>query len=517
MPNDLRAGARHGAAALCTLIGLSAGAAAQEPLSAIDWLSRSVAAPAKMAPPPEEPRVTKGALPADVAVTPLDGPSPDGAGLLPSSRTGLPRELWGMGRTTEIANRIAIAPTGTLPALQSLLTTILLAEAEPPADSEGKGRLLLARVDKLLAMGALEGAKSLLDAAGDGGAQAFRRKFDIALLTGEEDASCIELQKSPDLAPTFPARIFCLARSGDWNAAALTLRTAQALGYVDDTQDALLSRFLDPDLYEGDGPLTPPARVTPLDWRLLEAVGEPLPTQTLPIAFAHAELRETAGWKAQIEAAERLSRAGALEPNALFGLYTARRAAASGGVWDRVRAFQDLDAALTAKDASAVAQSLPVAYERMSEVELEVTLARLVADRLSGLDLPDKADALAFRIALLSPEAERVARARKPKDEAERFLIALATGKPAASGPVDPMGRAIAAGFDKADPSEAAGELFAQDRPGEALLLALEEVSRGTDGDMAGVTQGLALFRELGLEAVMRRTALELMLLERRG
>ncbi|AMJ47317.1 hypothetical protein APX01_07175 [Cereibacter sphaeroides] len=522
MPSDhrsasLQGGARQGAAAICALIGLSAGAAAQEPLSAIDWLSRSVAAPVKLAAPPEEPKVTKGALPAEVAVTPLDGPSPDAAGILPASRTGLPHALWGMGRTTEIANRIAIAPTATLPALQSLLTTMLLAEAEPPADSEGKGRLLLARVDKLLAMGALEGAKSLIDAAGDEGPEIFRRKFDIALLTGEEDASCVELQKSPDLAPTLPARIFCLARSGDWNAAALTLRTAQALGFVDDAQDALLSRFLDPDLYEGEGPLTPPARVTPLDWRLLEAVGEPLPTQSLPIAFAHAELRDTAGWKAQIEAAERLSRAGALDPNLLVGLYTARKAAASGGVWDRVRAFQALDEALTAKDAAAVARTLPVAYDRMSEVELEVTLSRLVADRLDGMTLPAEAEALAFRMGLLSMEAEAVAKAHKPRDAAERFLVALAAGDPAKADPADPMGRAIAAGFGKAAPFEAVKELLAQDRPGEALLLALEEVARGMDGDTTGVTQGLALFRELGLQKIARRTALELMLLERRG
>ncbi|WP_101340647.1 hypothetical protein [Cereibacter azotoformans] len=523
MPNDatagtIRAGARRGAAAVCALIGLSAGAAAQEPLSAIDWLSRSVAAPVKVAPPSDEPGITKGALPAEVAVTPLDGPSPDAAGLLPPAVTGLPHALWGMGRTTDIANRIAIAPTGTLPALQSLLTTILLAEAQPPADSEGKGRLLLARVDKLLAIGALEAATSLIDAASDNGAEIFRRKFDIALLTGEEDTSCAELQKSPDLAPTFPARIFCLARSGDWNAAALTLRTAQALGYVDDAQDALLSRFLDPDLYEDEGPLTHPARVTPLDWRLLEAVGETLPTQSLPIAFAHAELRETAGWKAQIEAAERLSRAGALEPNLLLGLYTARKAAASGGVWDRVRAFQALDEALTVGDAAAAGPALLLAYERMSEVELEVTLARLLAGRLEGLALPPEADALAFRVGLLSPDAEAVARARKPRDAAEGFLLALAAGDPArAAAPMDPMGRAVAAGFGTAGPSETAKDYLDQDRPGEALLLALEEVTRGMDGDTTGVAQGLALLRTLGLEKVARRTALELMLLERRG
>ncbi len=103
--------------------------------------------------------------------------------------------------------------------------------------------------------------------------------------------------ESPGLAPTFPARIFCLARSGDWNAAALTLRTGQALGYITEAEEALLSRFLDPDLYEGEPPLPTPAPVTPLAWRMFEAIGEPLSTATLPMAFAHAELRPQAGWK----------------------------------------------------------------------------------------------------------------------------------------------------------------------------------------------------------------------------
>ena len=80
------------------------------------------------------------------------------------------------------------------------------------------------------------------------------------------------LRATPDLAPTFPARIFCLARAGDWNAAALTLRTAQALGYVTPEEDALLQRFLEPELDDGET-LPPPDKPTPLVWRMFEAIG----------------------------------------------------------------------------------------------------------------------------------------------------------------------------------------------------------------------------------------------------
>lgn len=507
---------RLGATLLCWLALIGTPLAAQEPLSAIDWLSKSVTTPIAVL-PPEEPAVSKGAMPEDVAVSTLDGPSPDAAGLLPGSITGLPRNLWGMGRTDEIVTRIAGAPTETLPALRALLMTLLLAEADAPVDAAGKGRLLLARIDKLLAMGALDQAKSLMEAGGQTGPQYFRRTFDVALLTGEEDAACATMQESPDLAPTFPARIFCLARSGDWNAAALTLRTAQALGFITDQEDALLSRFLDPDLYEGEEALPAPEHPTPLVWRMMEAIGEPLPTQTLPLAFSHAELRDAAGWKAQIEAAERLTRAGALEPNQLLGRYTERLPAASGGVWDRVQAFQRFDEAMSSGDAESVAQALPVVWLRMTEAELEVPFANLYSEALRKIPLTGEAAALAFRVGLLSDRYEGVAQARRPVTATEGFLVALAKGSVEGATPTDSMGRAIASAFLGGETSEEATALLAENRVGEAVLLAMEQIQRGVHGDLRGVSEGLTLLRKLGLETAARRTGLELLLLERRG
>lgn len=505
------------------LLGFAVGALAgplraEAPLSAIDWLSQSVTViPTPAAQLPAEPAVSAGAVPADVSVSTLDGPSPDAAGLLPPHITGFPRALWGLGRTEEIAATITAERTGTLPALQALLMTVLLAEADPPADAGGRGVLLLARIDKLLDMGALDQAAALMAAAGSRAPEFFRRSFDVALLTGTEDQACQTMRAAPDLAPTFPARIFCLARSGDWNAAALTLRTAQALGYVTDAEDALLSRFLDPDLYEAEAELPPPARPTPLVWRMYEAVGEPLSTGSLPLAFAHAELREAAGWKAQIEAAERLARAGAIQPNQLLGLYTERLPAASGGVWDRVDAFQRLDSAVAAGDAAAVERWLAPAWDRMIEAELEVPFATIYARSLLSMPLAGQTEALALRIGLLSPDYEAAAALRAPKDGTEAFLMALARGTAQGVTPNDSMGRAIAPAFADAAPSAEAQELLEAGRLGEALLLAIDRIGRGVQGDLRGVTEGLALLRRVGLEDVARRTALELLLLERRG
>ncbi len=501
------------------LTALPAMAAAEEPLSAIDWLSQSVTtpAPAPATPDPDAPAVSTGVVQDAVAVTVIGAPTADALGLLTPSVTGLPAVLWGPGRSAEIVAMIGAERVDSLPALRGLLLTLLLAEAVPPADAGPGAALLTARIDKLLDMGALDQARALLDAAGSRDPDLFRRSFDVALLTGEEDRGCRIMVESPGLAPTFPARIFCLARSGDWNAAALTLRTGQVLGYITEAEEALLSRFLDPDLYEGEPPLPAPSPVTPLSWRMFEAIGEPLSTATLPIAFAHAELRPQAGWKSQIEAAERLARAGAISPNVLLGLYTERKAAASGGVWDRVKAFQGFDAAMQAGDRAAIAQLLPEIWALMTEVELEVAFADLYGKRLAAMPFEGEAGRIALVMGLLAPDFESIAPSLKPISPLELFLMGLARGDVAGIVAPDSLSRAIAPAFIAPDPGEDLTRLMDENRTGEAILAAIEKIERGVQGDLDGVTDGLSLLRKVGMERAARRAALELLLLERRG
>ncbi|MFE3836984.1 hypothetical protein [Pseudogemmobacter sonorensis] len=505
--------------------------AGEEPLSAIDWLSQSVTAPAVPPAPAEPPVASGGALPITVVSTPLDGPAPDAIGLIAPAVSGLPQALWGAGLSAEISEAVLRNRMESLPALRQLFLTMLLAETAPPIDSGGKGTLLLARIDKLLLIGALEQAAALLDISGTATPELFRRAFDIALLTGREDRACARMREAPGLAPTLQARVFCLARAGDWDAAALTLQTAGALAEIDGTRAEMLARFLDAELFEGDPLPPPPNPVTPLDWKIHEAVGETIPTAALPVAFAYAETSAQSGWKAQIEAAERLTRAGAIAPNVLLGLYTERAPAASGGVWDRVSAFQRFDAALQSGAAERIAAALPQVWTRMQEAELEVPFAQLFGRELAGIvgqalddpsAFPPETRRIALRVALLSPEAERLATRLRAAPEAgltaeEAFLVGLALGRVEGLRAPTAMGRAISPAFLAPAPSSRSATLVAEKRPGEAILSAIEEIARGVEGDLAGVTQGLSLLREIGLESFARRTALELMILERRG
>jgi hypothetical protein len=102
------------------------------------------------------------------------------------------------------------------------------------------------------------------------------------LLTGHEDRACETMMANPALAPTLQARVLCLARAGQWDVAALTLQTAAALGQVGPDQAALMGRFLDPDLFEGEPVPPPPVPVTPLDFKMYEGIGEPCPPPACP-------------------------------------------------------------------------------------------------------------------------------------------------------------------------------------------------------------------------------------------
>lgn len=486
------------------------------PLSAIDWLSQSVRIPEQsIAPSPrvrDEPPVATSVLPPRVNTTPLDGRSPDPIGLLAPSVTALPATLWAGSDEEVLIALLRAENLDPLPAMQELLQTLLLAEADAPLGASPEGLLFQARVDKLLDLGAIEPARGLLEQAQIDSPTLFRRWFDIALLLGTEDEACRVMQRRIDVAPTYAARIFCLARSGDWTAAALSLKTHIALDDLSETEADLLSRFLDPELYEGEPPLGPPTRISPLMFRMYEAIGERLTTTGLPRAFTHADLQRTVGWKTQLEAAERLTRHGAIPPNVIFALYTSRTPSASGGIWDRAGAIQDFEAALASGEADKIAATLPAAWAAAQEAGIQLAFADQYHAQLLATPLAGKAAEIAFVLGLLSPDYEIAAEAFANQDPR---LIAVANGMPDPALGSDRLYQAIAAAFGSATPPAALMDLAQRDQLGEALLRAIALFDVGRDGDLTALTEALSFLRAVGLEDLARRASLQLMLLER--
>jgi len=164
-----------------------------------------------------------------VAVTPLGAPERGAAGLLPSSVTGLPRTLWIGSDLETIQSLLGRLPVDGHPALQSLLYTVLLAEADAPRGA-GSERFLKTRADKLMALGATDPAEALLTTAGPSHPDLFPTYFDVSLLTGDTNRACSLLRAAPSLSRDLAPRIYCDAQNEEWDSAALTLSTADAIG-----------------------------------------------------------------------------------------------------------------------------------------------------------------------------------------------------------------------------------------------------------------------------------------------
>ncbi|RVT85441.1 hypothetical protein DXV76_06670 [Rhodobacteraceae bacterium CCMM004] len=505
-------------AALFAAILAAGPAVAQAPLSAIDWLSDSIAQPVVLPPPPPDRDVAVNALPEEVTVAPLGAIDPDRLGLVPAADVGLPRDLWGGAAATRLARLLTRDMAQSLPSMRALARDLAVARTEPPTGATGEAVLFTARVDTLLQLGALDDARRLLDLAERDNPAFFRRWFDIALLQGTETRACGRMRALPEVSPTYSARIFCLARGGDWPAAALTLETAVALGVLGGPEEELIVRFLDPELADVGTPLPPPRQPTPLEFAMYDAIGEPLPTAPLPIAFSHHDLRDVIGWKARIEAAERLAAAGAIPAEALWDTYDERLPAASGGVWDRVAAAQRFALALGRDDAEAVARTLPPLWDHFRDAGLEPVLAAVHGPALARMAadaaLDGRAADIALRAALLSPRGRALLAPARPEDPDLAFLAALARGTPeAAPAPGDRAAVVQEAFATEAMPMRLQDEAD-RGHMGSAILRAMALVDAGAQGNMNALRDGLAALRLLGLSDRAVAAALEFMILE---
>ncbi|MEL7104682.1 MAG: hypothetical protein AAGM21_02090 [Pseudomonadota bacterium] len=497
MPSNLRL-AVLGAALLAAPPG------AATPLSAIDWLSQSIEAPGTALGRAAD--APAGRMPATVSMQPLGAPKPETPGLVAAADLGLPGDLWSGSTAEDAAARLAVVDATLPPNARDLLRRMLISRQAAPLQGDDTDVLTAARVDVLLQMGALDEARLLLGARAPQVPELFRRWFDIALLTGSETEACRDMAERPEVSPTYPARIFCLARNGDWHVAALTLGSAESLGILSDAEDALLARFLDPELFEDVPPA--PRRPTPLVFRLYEASGERLSTLPLPVAFAHADLAPILGWKTRIEASERLARAGVLGPGDLFAVYGEETAAASGGVWERIAAVADLNAALDRRRAE------PQAYHAAFRTMAAAGLGHVFA--AGYRDLPDDpGDDPAVRRSLLTMAAMQGRRILPqayldPASRDDAFLAALAAGDPAAAPAPDLLARAISTGFQRNAFDGPLATLDAQGRKGEALLVALGWIDDAAQGDADRLAEALSYLRGLGLDETARRIALDL-------
>lgn len=496
---------------------------ASEPRSAIPWLSDVVrTGPDDLNPAIAEPGTVEPFDVGPIETSFLDDPRRDAVGLIPAAELGLPEPLWGNTSALRISRMLANRASAGVPAARKVFRDMLIAATAAPRAGGPANLVLLARIDALMTAGDLATAEALIDLAGVRDAELFRRAFDIGLLTDTVERRCEQLRASPGLSPTLPARVYCLARQGDWAAAALTLNLGREVGDITAANADLLARFLDPELFEGTAPPPLPTPLTTLDFTLREAVALPRPSTPLPLAFLHPDAGPDAPLRARLLARERLVRAGALPAADLFDAYREGAPAASGGVWDRVAAVQNLDNALATQNPESIGAAVATLDAQMAVQELRHAMATSYRAQLAALpprDLPGQARAVVGRLLLLAGDTAAPEWFGDTQDPAEEFLILLATGSNAfvPDPALAPLKAAAATGLTAiAPPTEQARALvalWARGAEGEVLLRTLDLLAPGAEADPGDFSTALYVLRHAGLGDRARQIALETLLL----
>lgn len=492
--------------------------AAETPLSAIDWLDEQrlglVTEPGQNQIKPSEPPVSSSVNRPDIEVSTLSEIQSDSVGLLPPSVTGFPLTMWHNSSTKDLVTLLGNVPVSHNPAIQSLTLRVLLAEGDAPSDSEGKFTFFAARLKKLIDYGAIDPALALVERAAPLPAPLVPLLFDLSLLSDTLQPACDQVLQ---LGPSYPhddARIYCLARRGDWLTATLMLDTTSALGTISARKTALIQLFLEDEAFDTLAIQLPPSSApTPLEFRLYEAIGEPLTAASLPRAFAVSDLSGEHGWKAQLQAAERLIEFGALGDNRFLGIYTDNEPAASGGIWDRISVIQNLDQALLDENGSAIALNLVEAWQLLGETPLAAPIARIFSARLLSAELSGGGAQLAAKIALLSPSYETAAQIISPMSEQDAFLVSIATGDFSTFSPKSEFEKTIQDAFNDPRVPYSVNQLMSQGKLGEVILNAMIQFEKGASGDLQDLLEALSTLRLIGLEDTARRATLALVLL----
>lgn len=486
---------------------------AETPLSAIDWLnqlrSKKEINILRQNSDSREPPISPNAVLPNIEVSNLSEIRIDTVGLLPPSVTGLPLTIWRDSASGDLKRLLDDMTIGSNPAIQSLLFRLLLAEGYAPYDSDDSFSFFLARINKLVDYGAVEPALALLKRAAPLPSKLVPSLFELSMLSEDLPPVCDQVLQLGRNYPEDGARIYCHARRGDWLTARLMLETTVALGTIEQRQEALFHLFLETSAHDSIIAQLPPSSApTPLDFRLYEAIGEPLSPSSLPRKFAVSDLSGDHGWKVQLEAAERLKISGALADNRYLGVFTLRQPSASGGIWDRVALVQEFDKAVKESSVILAQKALTVLSSDQSFPALAGPISRLFAKKLMMLQLGKSEMILACKLALLTPEYKTAAFRLRSISDQYQVEIATATGEFSTLKPNTALEETIYQAFVQPRIPYAIKTLLEQGKLGEVILTAIIQFYKGEAGDPQDMLDALSTLRLIGLEDTARRAIL---------
>ena len=252
----------------------------REPTNAVDWFmpaeNRKTEAKSPEAKPEKDEQedfiITKSELrPNDL----------NNVGIIPAKITGIDPKIWQEMNELTLFLELQSLPTLNFDATQTFLKRILISETIPPIPNlknKLAGKLyFIAKLDKLIEIGALEEAETIINQIITIDRKLFERLATISFLTGRIDTMCNQLSLYPGLNDDLTIKIICLSNLDDWNAAALILSSAVSLNLLDSHRELLLINYLDPNLLPQNNPLEYQTNFDEIDFYLGNVAKNPQP------------------------------------------------------------------------------------------------------------------------------------------------------------------------------------------------------------------------------------------------
>ena len=318
---------------------------ADEPMSAIDWLAKKINDPPVFYTYPSEIDENSNI---EIEKMVLPNISKNSIGIYPSIKIGINSDIWKNNNEIEISTILKKIRISDLYYLNRLLKRILLIESDPPiiaVDEKFSGTIFLRqRILKLIQMGALDDAEALiLDAEPIFDPNLTDLWSEISFLTYRFERFCKAILNGYHNSLDPAHKIICLARSGDWNAAALSLATYSSINEIDSDHEKLLINYLD---HEAELEIINKDKCKEDKSVIIYLCNFSNINMQFPnygVKFLYNNLGRGKSIRSRIVASEELVKSGALNPNILFSTYKIKQPSTSGGVWARAKLVQELD------------------------------------------------------------------------------------------------------------------------------------------------------------------------------
>ncbi len=473
---------------------------AQPPLSAIDWLSKENSKSQRSIVEVKNADVENTN---DIKVSTLTSNQYEAVGLLPIYVTGIPSTIWRNSSFEDLEYSFNKLPTFTYAPIQELVYSLLLAEARPPSNEPMRYAFLETRLNKLLNYGAVDPAIALIERASPVPERMIPQLFDISLLSSNNFPVCDQIFQNTTNKDLQAELIYCYARKGDWLTAHLILKAEEVLGDLTDREVSLLDRYLEVDFDVNLRALLPPPElITPLEYRLYEAIGEPIPAEYLPIKYSQSDLSGENGWRAQVIAAERLSSTGAIPENQILGIYTVHLPGVSGGMWERVKVVNNLDIALDSEED--FEEYFLEAWKVFKQTDQLAVFAKLFGLRVFEKNLTPKSKKIVADLLLLTNNFKITEGYWNSTD----IRFGLTTGDFSKVKVSNETEKIILTVFTEPSLPFLVEQKLNQGKLGEVILNALLQFEMGIEGSLKDFSESLSTLNLIGLETTARRAAL---------